>query len=151
MITYTNMFDIYDYIHCIGAQNHDIIMSARGAHLDSVARISGTVAVDHDLISWLIRHSAWLITRFRVRASDHTADELFRQHKYVGAIVEFGEIVLARIPPRRSSESWTSVGLGSCGPERQKAATNTFVWTIVERGDSEPCVACQKAAGGGAK
>ena len=26
------------------------------------ARISGKVALDHDLISWMIRHSAWLIT-----------------------------------------------------------------------------------------
>ena len=57
------------------------------------ARISGTVALDHDFISWLFRHSAWLITRFRVRASDHTVYELIRQHKYIGAIVEYGEIV----------------------------------------------------------
>ena len=61
------------------------------------ARISGKVALDHDLISWLIRHSAWLITRFRVRASGHTANELIRQRKYGGAIVEFGDIVWARI------------------------------------------------------
>ena len=55
------------------------------------ARISGKAALDHDLVSWMIRHSAWLITRFRVRASGHTAYELIRQRKYGGAIVEFGE------------------------------------------------------------
>ena len=62
------------------------------------AWIGGKVWLDHDLISWMIRHSAWLITRFRVRASGHTAYELIRQLKYGGAIVEFGEIVWARIP-----------------------------------------------------
>ena len=62
------------------------------------ARIGAKVGLDHDLISWMIRHSAWLITRFRVRASGHTAHELIRQRRYGGAIVEFGEIVWARIP-----------------------------------------------------
>ena len=37
------------------------------------ARIGAKVGLDHDLISWMIRHSAWLITRFRVRASGHNA------------------------------------------------------------------------------
>ena len=45
--------------------------------------------------------------------------------------------------PHDLSASWTSVGLRSFG------LTSSIVRTIVERGDSEPSVASQKAAGGG--
>ena len=79
------------------------------------ARIFGKVELDHDFISWMIRHSAWLITWFRVRASRHTASELIQQRQHEGAVVEFGEFVLARIP---TTESWISVGSRLCGPER---------------------------------
>ena len=88
------------------------------------ARISGKVALDHYFINWLFRHSAWLITRFRVRASGHTAYQLFRQRKNTGALVEFGEIVWVRIPTTK--KLGTSVGLRLCGLERQKAATSTL-------------------------
>ena len=53
------------------------------------ARIGAKMGLDHDLISWMIRHSVWLIT---------SAYELIRQRRYGGAIAEFGEIVWARIP-----------------------------------------------------
>ena len=112
------------------------------------ARIGRKVA-DHGLISWMIRHPAWLITRFRVRATGHTAYELIRQRRYDGAIVEFGEIVWARIPTVKKlgklDQRWFEVVWAG------KAATSTLDWIIVERGDSELCVASQKAAGGGAK
>ena len=113
------------------------------------ARIGAKVGLDHDLISWMIRHSAWLITRFRVRASGHTAYELIRQRRYGGAIVEFGEIVWARIHTvqmlGKLDQRWVEVVWAG------KAATSTLDWIIVDRGDSELCVASRKAAGGGAK
>ena len=93
------------------------------------ARIGGEVALDRDLISCLIRHSARLTTRFRVRASGHTACELIRQRRYGGAIVNFGEIVLAG----KAEGIDEHTGLDHRG------------------GDSEPCVASRKAAGGDAK
>ena len=86
------------------------------------ARIFGKVELDHDLIRWMIRHSAWLITRFRVRASGHTAYELIQQRQHGAAIVEFGEFVSARI---HTTESWTSAGSRLCGPERQRRARQT--------------------------
>ena len=113
------------------------------------ARISGKVALDHDFIRWMIRHSAWLITRFRVRASGtlpasssgsaSTDERSWSSERSSGR------------GPQLEEASWTSVAWRSVGLERQKAATSTLVWTIVERGDSEPCVASQEAAGGGAK
>ena len=93
---------------------------------------------------WVIRHSAWLITRFRVRASGHTAHEHTRPRKYRGAIVEVGDIVWAKNPTMmmlgKLDQRWVEV-----------VATSTSVRTIVDRGDSLPCVANQKAAGVGAK
>ena len=71
------------------------------------AGISSKVALDHDLISWMTRHLSWLITRFRVRASDHTAYELIKHHKYGEAIAEFGAIIWARIPT--TDQRWVEV------------------------------------------
>ena len=76
-------------------------------------RIGTKVGQEHDLISWMIRHSAWLITRFRVRTSGHTAFNLIRQRKYGASIVEFGEIVWARIPTAKKlgklDQRWVEV------------------------------------------
>ena len=74
------------------------------------------------------------------------------QRKYGGSIVEFGEIVWARIPNREEArKAGLALGSRSFGLERQKAATNTSDLTIEERRDSLPCVASPKAADGGAK
>ena len=55
-------------------------------------RLAGKVKLDHYLLSQMIRHAAWSITSFRVRAPRHTAHEVIWQRKYGGANVEFGEI-----------------------------------------------------------
>ena len=120
------------------------------------ARIFGKVELDHDLIRWMIRHSAWLITRLRVRASGHP--ELIQQRQHGGAIVEYGEFVSAKIP---TTESWTSAGSRLCGPERleiqsqeiqsQEGSDEHVRRPVEEQGDSEPCVANERAAGGGVR
>ena len=61
-------------------------------------RIFGKVKLNHDFIGCMTRHSAWLITSFRVRAWGLSAYELIQQRKYWGASVEFGEIVCAKLP-----------------------------------------------------
>ena len=77
------------------------------------AALDPRIGLEHDLISWMIRHSAWLITRLRVRALGHTAYELIRQRKYGGSIVEFGEILWARIPTAKKlgklDQRWVEV------------------------------------------
>ena len=55
-------------------------------------RLAGKVKLDHYLLSQMIRHAAWFITSFRVRAPRHTACEVVRWRKYGGANVEFGKI-----------------------------------------------------------
>ena len=88
-----------------------------------------------------------------MRASGHTAYELIRQRRYGGAIVEFGEIVWARIPHREEAwKSWTIVGLRSFWLARAEGSGRAH-WTgsSWSEEDSELCVPSQKAAGGGAK
>ena len=87
-------------------------------------RIGTKVGLEHDLISWMIRHSAWLVTRFRVRTSGQTAYELIRRSS--------ARLSGRGSPQRRSSESWISVGSRSFEQEMQKAATNTSDLTIEE-------------------
>ena len=100
----------------------------------------------------MIQHSAWLVTRFRVRASGHTAYDLIRQRRYGGAIVEFGEIVWARIPTVKKlgklDQRWVEVVWAG------KAEGSDEHIGLDHRGArrySELCVASRKAAGGGAK
>ena len=48
--------------------------------------------------SWLVRHSCWQLFRFLVHSERHTTGfERVHGHPYVGAIVPFGEVVLARV------------------------------------------------------
>ena len=132
--------------------NREVAGLLRTLKMALETRIGTKVGLEHDLISWMIRHSAWLITRFRVRTSGRTAYELIRERRYEGSIVEFGEIVWARIPTtkklgkldkRRVKVVW--------GRKGRRAATNTSDLTIKERRDSGPCVANPKAADGGPK
>ena len=139
-------------IGAVEHMSHEVSGLPRTLKTAHDARIGGKVTLDHDFISCLIRHSAGLVARFRVRASGHTSYELVRQSASREERSWSSEISSGHSsPPRRSSASWSTAEVRSCGLERQKAATSTLVWTIVERGGSEPCVASQKAAGGGAK
>ena len=54
--------------------------------------------VDHSLIGWLVRHAAWLINRYQVRASGRTPYQHMRQREYQGKVLPFGEVVLYRDP-----------------------------------------------------
>lgn len=57
--------------------------------------------VDHPIMPWLVRHSAWLVTRFSVRKSGRTAFEILKQRKFGGEVVCCGEVVWARKPGER--------------------------------------------------
>ena len=64
----TNSGVSHKSIGAVERMNREVagLLRTREAALE--ARISGKVVLDHDLISWMVRHSAWLITRFRARA-----------------------------------------------------------------------------------
>ena len=49
-------------------------------------------------MAWVVRHAAWLITRFVVRPSGRTAYEALRGRAYRSELVEIGERVFAKKP-----------------------------------------------------
>ena len=101
------------------------------------ARISSKVALDHDFISWRSRHdSAELI-------SESVGPHSIRGHQAAQVRWSYWTRIpttkkLGKLDQRWVEVVWAGKAEGS-------------VWTIVERGDSEPYVASQKSAGGGAK
>ena len=103
----------HQLIVAVEGMNREVAGLLRPLKATLEARTLGKMKLHHDLISWVIRHSAWPTTRFRVRASGHTACELIQQRKYGGAIVEFGEIVWARIPTTKKlgqlDQRWVEV------------------------------------------
>ena len=48
------------------------------------------------VLSWLIRHCGWLISRFQKKADGATAFEKSRGKKYEGEVLPFAEIVQYR-------------------------------------------------------
>lgn len=57
-------------------------------------RYKQTIKKQHPVMSWLVRHSGWSITRFQTRAaSGRTPYEELRGKAYVHPMVEFGETV----------------------------------------------------------
>ena len=139
-------------VGAVERMNREVAGLPRALEAAPEARISGKVALDQDLSSWMIRHSACLITRFRVRASGHTVHELIRQRKYGGAIVEFGEVVWAMIPTTKKfgnlDQRWVEVVCGWKG-RRQRHAQ----WSGPSCSEEiQSCASrARKAAGGGAK
>eukprot|EP00974_Lingulodinium_polyedra_P005946 563189-Lingulodinium_polyedra.AAC.1 len=81
----------------------------------------GRLAISHPVMPWLVRHAAWVVTRFLVKASGRTPYELVKQRKYNGQIVCFGETVWARRPGDReaklddmwSEKTWAGKAEGS--------------------------------------
>ena len=60
---------------------------------------------------WLVRHAAWLCTRFGVKQDGRTAYERLRNRSYKGEIAEFGEVVMYKISNqglRKLDEKWSS-------------------------------------------
>lgn len=53
---------------------------------------------DHKLFPWLVRHSAWLLTRYTVKQDGKTPYERLRGRSYKGEITEFGEGVRCKNP-----------------------------------------------------
>ena len=80
----------------------------------SVTRAYGQAALPHvkgdrPLVSWMVRHNAWIIDRYVVRKNSRTAFEELKMVRYQSPLVNFAECVLARrsgIPDNRLSSSW---------------------------------------------
>ncbi|CAJ1383334.1 unnamed protein product, partial [Effrenium voratum] len=53
----------------------------------------------HNVMPWLVKHAAWLISRYHVRGQDRcTPFKLVNGHDYAKPICHFGEVVMAKVP-----------------------------------------------------
>eukprot|EP00971_Amphidinium_carterae_P338046 6475206-Amphidinium_carterae.1 len=55
------------------------------------SRLGLTLALQHTLVVWLVRHAAWLLCRFLVKTDGRTPFERTKGKVYSGEIAEFGE------------------------------------------------------------
>ena len=56
-----------------------------------------TLVPEHVLIPWLIRHTAWCINRFQVRANGKTPYFSQRGKEYNGETIQFGKVALFKV------------------------------------------------------
>ena len=61
-------------------------------------RVKSKIALSHPVVTWLIRHAAANITRFKIRSNGKTAFQLMKGFKGIMPIGEFGECVHFRQP-----------------------------------------------------
>ena len=66
------------------------------------ARIGTSVPIKSQIVEWIVRHAACLISRCRVRADGKTAIQRIRGRNPVSKIAEFGETVHFKIPKTQS-------------------------------------------------
>ena len=89
------------------------------------ARLAQRLPATSPVMPWVVRHAAWLITRFVVRPSGHTAYELLRGRAYRSELVEMGEKVFAKKPgDAQNLARWTHDGRADSGSARPRPRKN---------------------------
>ena len=59
--------------------------------------LSMTMSLDLNIVSWIVRHVAYFITRCRVRSCGKTSLQLIKGRKSITELVPFGETVMFKI------------------------------------------------------
>jgi hypothetical protein len=67
-------------------------------------RIKTKISLGSPVTPWLVRHSAYLITRCRVRPNGRTSFQVMKGRKSNGKLAEFGEMVHFLIPKTKCTE-----------------------------------------------
>ena len=70
---------------------------------------------------WMVRHAAWLCTRYGVKQDGRTAYERLRNRSYKGEVAEFGEVVLYKFSSqnlKKLEDKW------ACGVWLGKSLSN---------------------------
>ena len=83
-------------------------------------RLKAKVPTSHKVMTWLVEHAADTINRFAVGLDGRTAYERIKGKKYRGEVVEFGRMVMYKIPRKPEGdcmlERWVpGVWLGKRG------------------------------------
>lgn len=61
-------------------------------------RVKIDITAESAILPWLVRHSAWILTKFDRNSSGRTAHQELRGKSYEGTVVEFGESIWWRDP-----------------------------------------------------
>ncbi len=85
-----------------------------------------TMNLDMNIVPWMVRHAAYLITRCRVRSCGKTSLQLIKGRKSLTELVPFGKTVMFKIPK-------TSQAVGSF---EERWETGVWVGTTIRDGMS---------------
>ena len=50
------------------------------------------IGLEHVLMGWMGRHSAWVVTNLQVKGTGRTPHRSIRRKDYIGEVVPFGEV-----------------------------------------------------------
>ena len=78
----------------------DLEEGTRTHKLDFEAKLKCKIEVTHDIMSWMIENVADIINKFKVGHDGKTAYERLKGKKYKGEFLEFGSLVMHRIPDK---------------------------------------------------
>ena len=87
------------------------------------SRIGTEVTEDSNVMQWMICHAAYQLTKFSIGHDGMTAQERLTGRKWRTPMVEFGEVVLAKLAPNR-------IGRGKKKQQKSKLAARSIrgVW-----------------------
>ena len=93
-------------------------------------RIGGSVPADHPVVTWLVRHSADVLTKLERKKNGRTAYEMIKGRAYHGELVEFAQKVLYRLPGKFRGgtcrqDGAREHGWGNCGRVTSTSSTTT--------------------------
>ena len=71
-------------------------------------KLGERITTEHNLVPWLVKHAAQLVTRYRIREDGKTAHEKIRGKKFRRETAEFGECVWYLKPGTKGKEKWVS-------------------------------------------
>ena len=102
---------------------------SRTLRLQLQERIRAETKSNHCILPWIVKHSEFLLNRFLTHEDGHTS--CFRRWKkdYQGALCEFGETVLLRMPGKLKSKA--------------DSACHTGIWLGKDTEADESIVQCE--------
>ena len=129
------------------------------------SRVKSKIPLDHPIVTWMIRHAAANITRFKVRSNGKTAFQLMKGFKGIMPVGEFGECVHFRQPKAtevvgKYEDRWqegaylgfdmrsgeyivgTGTGVYRSGAVRRRPEDERWIRDVIDniKGDSEDCM-----------
>ena len=85
------------------------------------ANIETPIADDHPIVEWIIKHAAFCLTHFSVGHDGMTPIERLTGRKWDRPLVEMGEIVMAKLAPRKIGNGKNKIQKNKLAPRSIRA------------------------------